>query len=221
MLKKTNILVSNCDINAALDQINFVGKHAINQPTGNFFYDPWTIKEEYKNTIWETLIKDLPDIGEARIIILNAPSCYHQHADIDDRFHLNLSGDSAYLIDIINQNMFKLDNDGIWYDMDAGRIHTAVNIGTTSRVQLVVRKLLLKNVLLDPKHVIVNPIEYKEEFRYIFDNTISPWLNYSNKNRTISNFIFKSPTIEFDIESFLISEFKKLLPSQFKLEITT
>jgi hypothetical protein len=116
--------------------------------------------------------------------------------------------------------MHPLAQDCIWYDMDAGRIHTAVNFGTTSRVQLVVRKLLLKNVLLDPKHVTVTPIEYKEEFRYIFDNTISPWLNVSNKNGKISNFIFKSPTIEFDIESSLISEFKNLLPSQFKLEIT-
>ena len=28
---------------------------AINQPTGNFFYDPWVIKPEYQNTVWEKL----------------------------------------------------------------------------------------------------------------------------------------------------------------------
>jgi len=48
MLKKTNLFVSNYDITVALSQIDFVGKHVINQPTGNFFYDPWIIKEEYK-----------------------------------------------------------------------------------------------------------------------------------------------------------------------------
>ena len=34
-------------------------KTTINQPTGDFFYDPWIIKDEYKGTVWEgSLIND-------------------------------------------------------------------------------------------------------------------------------------------------------------------
>jgi hypothetical protein len=66
-------------------------KLTINQPTGNFFYDPWDIKEEFKGTVWETLLNTLPlDIGEARIIVLGNGTTYMSHTDIDDRYHLSL-----------------------------------------------------------------------------------------------------------------------------------
>jgi hypothetical protein len=123
-------------------------KTTINEPTGDFFYAPWVLKAEYKGTVWETFYNSLPVAkGEARIIILDPGSCYQIHADIDDRCHLNISGEGCYLMDLTTEQMYRLEQDGIWYDMDAGFLHTATNFGRRSRVQLVVRKLLKKNQL--------------------------------------------------------------------------
>ena len=95
-------------------------KTAINEPTGNFFYDPWILKTEYKGTVWETLYNSLPVTkGEARIIILDPNQCYQIHADIDDRYHLNILGEKCYLIDLDDNIMHFLKTDGIWYNMDA------------------------------------------------------------------------------------------------------
>ena len=56
MLTKTNYKVNLDLLQEALYQLPDSGmKTSINSPTGNFFYDPWTIKEEYKGTVWETL----------------------------------------------------------------------------------------------------------------------------------------------------------------------
>ena len=58
------------------------GKHDLTQQTGDFFYDPWELKQEYKDTVWEEIWCSLPgDTGQARIIVLESPSCYTQHAD--------------------------------------------------------------------------------------------------------------------------------------------
>jgi hypothetical protein len=46
---------------------------------------------------------------------------YTSHADIDDRWHLSLTAEQSYLIDLDNMQMHKIDIDGYWYDMDAGK----------------------------------------------------------------------------------------------------
>ena len=49
----------------------------INEPTGNFFYDPWKIKKEYEGTVWADILATLPiSVGEARIIVLDPTKCY-------------------------------------------------------------------------------------------------------------------------------------------------
>ena len=172
------------------------GKHDLTQQTGDFFYDPWELKQEYKDTIWEEIWCSLPgDTGQARIIVLESPSCYTQHADIDDRYHLNLFGDESYLIDLENTQMYKLVQDGIWYEMDAGRLHSAINIGEHMRMQLVVRQLLKRNTLKNPTEVSItvngtNP-------RYHFDNSLSPWLNRANKRGIINSFQRDGGTVYF------------------------
>ena len=146
MLTPTNYTVESILFQEACRSLpNEVMKTTINKPTGNFFYDPWILKDEYKGTVWETLYNSLPVVkGEARIIILDPRQCYQVHADIDDRYHLNILGDNSYLIDLVRDIMHPLAQDGIWYDMDASFLHTATNFGRRARVQLVVRKLLKK-----------------------------------------------------------------------------
>ena len=212
MLAKTPYTVSIDDM-PLLEK----GKHDLTVPSGDFFYDPWVLLEEYKNTVWESILDSLPiDTGQARIIVMESPSCYTQHADIDDRYHLNLSGDQDYLIDLDNQQMHKLVKDGLWYEMDAGRLHTAISVGEHTRMQLVVRKLLTRNVLNDSVSVKItaggsNP-------RYSFDNTVSVWLNRASKNKTISNFKQSEASVYFDVEQSSLEELKSIVPKEFKFE---
>jgi hypothetical protein len=204
----------------ALNQLPKQGmKVTINQNTGNFFYDTWKIKEEYQNTVWKKILDTLPfPIGEARIILLDPGQCYQSHADIDDRYHLSLLVENSFLIDLENQFMYKLVVDGKWYEMDAGKLHSAANFGRQSRIQLVVRKLLQRNQLTDPVHITMKPKTLTlDHSRYVFDNTISSWLNRANKNKEIDNFSHYGGIVEFDTEKRLIRDIEKLSNGLFEL----
>jgi len=220
MIVSTNIIVNSNLIDQALqliplDKLKFV----LNRPTGNFFYDPWVIKEEFKNTVWEEILLTLPEsTGEARIICLTPGSCYQSHADIDDRYHLNLIGHYSYLIDLDTNNLHMLTRDNIWYCMDASRNHSAANFGQIDRIQLVVRKLLLKNNLRNSISIKLIT-ENKIEARFLFDENISPWLNLANKDGKISNFYYRDTEVTFDIEKDEIDSIVNILPDDFKLEV--
>ena len=204
MIQNTKYTVSLDDIAGAMGDVYDIGKFDISEQTGSFFYDPWQLKPEFLGTAWETIWNSLPDPkGQGRIIILESPSCYTSHADIDNRWHLNLCGDEAYLIDLEKEEMFKTVLDGKWYDMDAGVPHTAMNIGAEIRAQLVVRKLLPKNIINDPQHVRITGVE--GNIRYEFDKHLSPWLNRAaNNTKIISNVKVVKQGIEFDIEKGLV-----------------
>ena len=220
MLTPTNYTVDTSLFQEACRSLPKEGmRTTINKPTGSFFYDPWVIKDEYKGTVWETLYNSLPVTkGEARIIILDPNQCYQIHADIDDRYHLNILGDNAYLIDLIRNNMYPLSQDGIWYDMDAGVLHTAANFGRRARIQLVVRHLLKKNRLHNPVDLaIVTTMSNADHARSIFDSTVSPWLNEANKLGLISNFEFTAISTRFSIEQDKIDSLKNMLPEEFEL----
>jgi hypothetical protein len=220
MLTPTNYTVDPKLFQEACRQLPKDGmRTTINCPTGNFFYDPWVLKDEYKGTVWETLYNSLTvSKGEARIIILDPNQCYQIHADIDDRYHLNILGDNSYLIDLVRDIMHPLAQDGIWYDMDAGFLHTATNFGRHARVQLVVRKLLKNNKLKDPIEVsLATSIDNPDHARFLFDNTMSPWLNDANKAGFINNFSQGLVTVGFNIEQDKLESFKHILPEQFKI----
>lgn len=221
MLDRMNYQVSSLDLKDCKDFVyNFQDfKTSINQPTGNFFYDPWEIKQEFKDSCLANVlgVLDFP-IGEARIIALESKCCYTQHADIDDRFHLNITGDAAYLLNLEDNKSYHTKADGLWYHMNTGKLHTAVNCGEFVRYQLVVRALLQKNNLQNPINLKLfaggtNP-------RYKFDNFISPWLNLANKNRIINNFSvdFNLGYASFDIEQDHLNSFKEIVPKDFQLE---
>lgn len=169
----------------------------LNKPTGDFFYDPWVLKDEFKGTIWENILDSLPEtVGEARLIVLEPGKAYQSHSDIDDRYHLNVAGDNrSYLVDLDTLTMHPTKLDYKWYDLDASPRHSAVNFGELDRVQLVVRKLLLRNKLTNPLKVkIIGD-------RFEFDDRISKLLNRWNKSGHISNFYVEQNAIYFDIES--------------------
>ena len=193
------------------------GKLVLNNPTGDFFYNPWIIKDEYKNTVVETVLNALPfAIGEARIISLESGKCYFAHSDIDDRYHLNLTGTYSTLVNLENRETFWLQPDGVWYEMDAGKIHTAINAGENTRLQLLVRKLLPLTVLNNPVNMFIRA--GGENARYRFDNTLSPWLNRAVKQGIVSNFEINGASVYFDIEQENIKECVALIPEQFTYE---
>ena len=204
---------------ACIQSANESMKTVINQPTGSFFYDPWVLKDEYKGTVWETLYNSLPvDKGEARIIVLKSNQCYQIHADIDDRYHLNLKGESCYLIDLICEQMYPLNQDGVWYNMDAGMLHTATNFGRSPRIQLVVRHLLKQSKLTDPVAVSLSTtVANTEDSRFLFDSYISPWLNKANKIGFINSFDYSPISIKFNIERTKLDLLIVMLPKEFKL----
>lgn len=218
MLTPTEFTVPLKLIEQAASQIIDIDfKLTINQPSGDFFYDPWIIKEEFKNTIWEELLSVLPNgIGEARLIKLAPHETYTAHADMDDRYHLNIKSNLSYLVDLTQNDMFLLKPDGIWYNMNAGVVHSAANFGNTDRVQLVVRQLLLKNKLEDPVTISIVS-KQPSGYRFLFDNTVSPWLNSANKKSIVSNFSFKDEVISMQIERSELPSLIEILPDIFKV----
>ena len=105
------------------------GKNVLNKPTGNFFYDPWEIVPEYKDTVLDELLQQLPDHGEARLIVMKPGESYSAHADIDDRYHVTLDAEHSYLHDIENEVMFPNQADDCVYLMNTGLLHSASNYG--------------------------------------------------------------------------------------------
>ena len=103
--------------------------------------------------------------------------------------------------------------------MNAGELHSAVNTGSIDRIQLVVRKLLNRNVLKDPVHITMTLKELKSDYRYVFDEFYSPWLNAANKNRIVNSFVYNTNYVSFNIESSHLEEFKLIETSYFNLAV--
>lgn len=214
MIRPTTYLVDK-KIIEKIANIEATGKLTINEPTGDFFYDPWITKREFADTPIDDALSKLPFlIGEARIINLQSGNCYYAHSDIDDRYHLNLTGDCAALINIETQCSYFLEPDGIWYSMNAGPLHSAVNYGQYERKQLVVRKLLFRNKLSVPLLVTIKPTGVNP--RFVFDNTISGWLNSANKRGIISSFSIIENGVQFNLEKEFQEELKKIIPTHFE-----
>ncbi len=221
MLTKTTYTIPVDILHQAADCLpNDTFRSTINQPTGNFFYDPWELKEEYKGTVWETIYQSLPvTVGEARIVNLAPATCYQTHADIDDRYHLNISGEECYLIDLDSKEMHKLSTDGIWYEMDAGRLHSATNFGRLLRTQIVIRKLLVNPTLEDADSIKITSSGYsKDDARFIFDNTLSNWLNSANKQGHIKDFKFGSNEVTFKLSQTVLDDLKAHAAIGFHIE---
>jgi hypothetical protein len=207
--------------NAKSTVSNLPFRTMINSPTGDPFYDPWKVNNNFIGTPWEEILKTLPtNIGCARIIILSPTKCYQAHSDIDDRYHLTIAGEQSYLIDLKSKVLHHITNDGIWYEMDGGILHSASNMGRIDRIQLVVQKLLKRNILIDPISVQITSCDISlDSARFLFDQTVSAWLNYANKCGILNNFKFDASTASFNIESNYLINLKDLLVKGLVLKI--
>lgn len=222
MIRQTQYLVNNSikdrlkDTNVSVDF-----KLPLNLPTGDFFYDPWIIKDEYKDTVWEDLLSTLPtNIGEARLIKLQPGEAYRSHADMDDRYHFNIRGERSFIIYTEDNLIYPQVESNYWVEMNAGRLHSAVNTGRVDRIQLVVRKLLLDNQLADPVSVTISVSNDKQDYRYVFDELYSPWLNVANKEGKLNNFVYSSESVSFNIDKCYLSELTAINTPYFKVECT-
>lgn len=218
MLNKLNFYTdqATCAI-AQLPDIDF--RIALNTPTGDFFYDEWVIRPEFVGTVWERIYNSLQvaDKGEARIIKLVSGACYASHADVDDRYHLNLAGNNCYIVDLDNKEMSIVPNNGYWYEMDAGVKHTAMNVGNRTRYQVVIRKLFKKVQLANPMQVSIWSTIDPEDARFAFDDNISQWLNRATKAGHISNFKFEGHVVEFEIEYEQLTALNSIIPDELTL----
>lgn len=207
-------------IERALKECPVTGEGTVlNEPTGNFFYDKWQIKDLYKDTAWQQVLDTLPyAIGQARIIKLAPGESYMAHADIDNRWHLNLTGEQAYLIDLDNKVMHECVRDNQWAYMDASRIHAATNYGSIPRLQLVVRELLqCSSEPVDLVSIRMEAAYEQHDFRYKFDKIFSPFLNRTNQKYKLADFAHTTFSLTFKLERDLLEEFKKLITPEFKV----
>jgi len=209
-----------------LDSVNWDehGRCSLNSPTGHWLYDPYVINDEWKNTEFEKVLSQIPEpIGEARLMKLEPGECYRSHADIDDRIHLNLTSNyECYLIDLYSQYLHKIKTDNIFYKMDGSYIHTAVNFGSSSRIQLVIRVPLIRNTDPSLKTIILEFQNPPYNLRYILDHDFSPWLNRAIKDRDIGYFnLINQTTYELTIKESVINRMSFILDNlKIKYSIT-
>jgi len=221
MLTKTNIKTSSKEIYDLVKHLP-EGKNTLNEPTGKFFYDPWQLKSEWQGTALDDLLKQIPDHGEVRVIVLKPGESYFAHADIDDRYHLTLDAEQSYLIDIENEKMYPTIPDDTVYLMNTGVLHTASNYGYKNRYQLVIRKRLdSTNELYESVLVMMSVKDPVYNLRYLFDSSFSRLLNRLAKEECISNFDrINETTIKFSLEKENITELLKMQQMcGFKIEI--
>jgi len=221
MITKTLYSASLKDIDSAILEIDTenIGKTVLNRPTDRYFYDPWTIKPEYKGTIWEKLLSTLEiPFGEARIVTLPSKTNYVAHSDIDDRYHLNLSGVLCYLIDIDDNEMHISVRDGRWYRMDTSRLHTAANFGNRFRHEIVVRHLLPENQIEIPVKIkIESKIEDMDEARFAFDYKLSSILNIGCKKGLVTDFNLTDNGPVFKCEESFVTEIQNTLDNKLQM----
>lgn len=191
-------------------------KLVLNEPMGDFFYDSWQIKKEFIGTVWESLLNTLSvRKGEARVIKLKPGESYMAHADIDNRWHLNLTGEQSFLINLDQQQMHLTTKDYQWYYMEADKIHVAANFGSVDRLQIVVRELLKHTNDTDLISVTISPNGNQFDYRYKFDNILSPFLNKSNKDNHLTGFRFSGETVNFKISKSKISNLQSIITKDF------
>jgi len=197
MLIDLNITVDIESLVKELDKAVWDSKNRcnLNKPTGNWLFDSYEILPEWKGSAFDTLLSGLPfRIGEARLMKLTPGTCYPCHSDLDDRYHINLtSNQQSYLIDLKNHVMHPVETDGKIYLMNANLLHTAVNFGDTDRIQLVIRKPFDRISDEDMIEMTVKFINPKFNFRYEFDQRVSPVIGKLAKEKELSWF---EPTSE-------------------------
>jgi uncharacterized cupin superfamily protein len=158
--------------------------------TGDAYYDEWLLDDRYRGTelgrLWDTL--DRP--GQARVIMQPPGRAYMAHADVDDRYHINLTGSESYLIDLDQGRLHPCRADGRVYRFQASMAHTAANFGNEHRAQLVIKQRLAHNTLTDPVPTMVrlrNRRDYHQG-RYGYDLRMLAFIGSGSRLGVITAF---------------------------------
>lgn len=178
--------ISNIDqIVDQVSKLHMVNKSLIlNQTDGNLLSGNYVTLPEFKNTPLGDLLDSLGDIGEARLLKLEAAESYTAHTDPDDRIHLVITTNPhCYLIDLEKEKMYHLPVNGELWNMDTGVEHVAVNFGARPRIHLNIRHRLPK-YNLPGYHIKVDGGDYdwKQE---LYSNLMS-FINYNIKSGRIT-----------------------------------
>jgi len=152
MITPLNYVTNFSDIVDQVVGLGYFGKRLeLNVPTGEFFNDPWSLKNEFIDTPLGNVLNNLGNIGQARLLCLDSGETYTAHCDPDDRIHLAiLTNPYSYLVNIEDQQLHHIPANGQLWHMDTSKIHIAVNWGSRTRIHLNVRVLL-------PKYNSANP----------------------------------------------------------------
>lgn len=221
MFHTTNYNINQSLLDRAIDSIPTIDfRLAINQPTGDFFYDKWELKSEFIGTPWEEIYNSLPfDKGEARLIKLDPGTCYRSHADIDDRWHLSIVAERSYLVNLESNQMYPTTADTQWHEINTNIKHSAVNFSNKPRTQLVVRKLLTHGNIDNPRHITITLKKVVDDRRFIFDDIVSPWLNNANKQGKLDNFKYQEFNVTFTTEESLVDSLSQTIRSHFNIDV--
>ena len=98
------------------------------------------------------------------------------------------------------------------YLMNAGLLHSASNYGYKNRYQLVIRKRLQHNNMMnDPRQVMMTSKDPAYNLRYLFDSSFSILLNKMAKEKQIDSFArINDTTIKFLCEGSKINDLLKM-----------
>lgn len=173
-------------IKKQVDKLSFDKQLTLNETTGGLFNGPYTVKQEFKSTPLGDLLESLGEIGEARLLKLGPGDSYMAHSDPDDRLHLNITGGKfSYILNLEEDKMYTIPDDGhLWY-MDTGPIHVACNFGSRDRIHLNIRVLLPD---VSEKYTRVKMIGGDFDWRHQISVTVSRWLNRAIKQGDITGF---------------------------------
>jgi len=96
--------------------------------------------------------------------------------------------------------------------MNAGMLHSASNYGYKNRYQLVIRKRLQSNRMMnDPRQVVMTSKDPVYNLRYLFDSSFSILLNRLAKEQSIDAFTrINEHTIKFLRDGSKINELLKM-----------
>lgn len=184
MLKRLDQKFLLQPIKNQIDQITFDKQLALNETIGGLFNGPYTVKSEYMNTPLGDLLQGLGNIGEARLLKLGPGDSYMAHSDPDDRLHLNITGGSfSYILNLEEDKMYTIPDDGHLWLMDTGPIHVACNFGSRDRIHLNIR-VLLPDVNETPTRIKMIGGDF--DWRHQISITVSRWLNRAIKQGEIT-----------------------------------
>jgi hypothetical protein len=102
--------------------------------------------------------------------------------------------------------------------MLADKIHTASNYGSVPRKQLVVREPLKRSHFKNLINVEITPAYEQFDYRYQFDNIISPWLNRKNQEGALDNFVYKDTVVSFSIAEHVQGQLEAITSNRFNIK---